>query len=82
MNAGFLILDWRGDCSRHRGCGTRSRAQRTRSPDAGRGADADREGRFDIMQKARMFVKVGWEERRRDGFMQNVEMKWLTPNLS
>jgi len=41
-----------------------------------------REGRFDIMQKARMFVKVGWEERRRDGFMQNVEMKWVTPNLS
>jgi len=33
-----------------------------------------REGRFDIMQKARMFVNVGWEERRRDGFMQNVEM--------
>ncbi len=51
----------------------------TPSPDAGRGADADREGRFDIMQKARMFVKVGWEERRRDGFMQNVEMKWVTP---
>ena len=33
-----------------------------------------REGRFDIMQKARMFVKVGWEERRRDGFMQKAIM--------
>ena len=30
----------------------------------GRSADADREGRFDIMHKARMFVKVGWEERK------------------
>ena len=48
------------------------------APTGVRGADADREGRFDIMQKARMFVKVGWEERRRDGFMQNVEMKWVT----
>ena len=51
------------------------RSPRTQSPDAGRGADADREGRFDIMQKARMFVKVGWEERKqRFGIMQNVEM--------
>jgi hypothetical protein len=34
-----------------------------------------REGRFDIMQKARMFVKVGWEERKqRFGIMHNVEM--------
>ena len=75
LNAGFLILDCRGDFSRHRGCGTRSRAPRSQSPDAGRGADADREGRFDIIQKARMFVKVGWEERKqRFGIMQNVEM--------
>jgi len=90
LNAGFLIFpcgcgtrfraDWGGDWSRHRGCGTRSRAQRTRSPDAGRGADAGREGRFDIMQKARMFVKVGWEERKqRFGIMHNVEMFRLAP---
>ena len=51
------------------------RPPRTRSPDAGRGADAGREGRFDIMQKARMFVKVGWEEhKQRFGIMHNVEM--------
>jgi len=30
LNAGFLILDWGGDCSRHRGCGTRFRAPRSR----------------------------------------------------
>ena len=30
LNAGFLILDWGGDYSRHRGCGTRSRAPRPR----------------------------------------------------
>jgi len=30
LNAGFLILDWGGYCSRHRGCGTRSRAPRSR----------------------------------------------------
>ena len=54
LNAGFLILDCRGDCSRHRGCGTRSRAPRSQSPDAGRGADADRGGRFGIMQNVEM----------------------------
>jgi hypothetical protein len=39
-----------------------------------------REGRFDIMQKARIFVKVGWEERKqRFGIMHNVEMFRLAP---
>jgi hypothetical protein len=30
LNAGFLILDWIGDWSRHRGCGTRFRAPKSR----------------------------------------------------
>ena len=45
FNFGFWIEE---EMLTSRSCGTRFRAQRSLSPDAGRGADAEREGISDV----------------------------------